>query len=481
MRYFTLKGLTKGDKLNSNIPKIRVRFAPSPTGIMHLGNVRAALLNFLFARQKVGTFILRIEDTDFQRNLDSAVEQIEKDLSWLNLKYDEGPYFQSKNFSSYQESLEYLIEKKLVYKCFCTPEILARKKEKQVALKQAPRYDKTCLKLDEKTILEKVSQKIPFIWRFEVPEGTLEFRDMAKGSMSFNLANFSDFAITRSDSSFTFIFANCVDDIKMKMSHVFRGEDHLSNTVMQVLIYKAFSAQIPVFWHLPIICNLEGSKLSKRDFGFSLNDLKKAGFLHQAITNYLALIGNSFKEEIMDLESIVKNYDFQNVQSASTVKYDEQKLRWVNQQWIQKLPIEELAKEIKPFIIEKYPQSLDFDASWFINIAELVRTDIFTLKEVPELIDFIFKEPEINKEISESEIIFTAIDKLNIPKLEFEKIANFLENKKLEDILTQEIVDINKKYLYQLIRLLVTGKIRGPQIPLLAKIVPHKEFNYLLK
>jgi nondiscriminating glutamyl-tRNA synthetase len=438
---------------------------------MHLGNVRAALLNYLFAKQKNGDFILRIEDTDNQRNLEHATQQIFKDLEWLNLNYTEGPYYQSKNTTKYQAKLDELINKDLVYKCFCTPEMLAQKKERQIALKLAPRYDRACLKLKNEEIEAKLASKIDYIWRFKVPAGQISFFDLAKGQMNFDLGNFADFALTRSDHSFTFIFANCIDDIDMQMSHVFRGEDHLSNTVVQILLYRAFNSPIPVFWHLPIICNLDGSKLSKRDFGFSLDELKDAGFLPQAIANYLALIGNSFKEEILSLEDLVKAFDFNHIQSSSTVKYDEQKLRWVNQQWIQKIDNSDLANLLKPFIQKQFSKIDDKSDQWWSVVAEIVKTEISTLNEAPEKITYLFQKPKLQFENVDGSVKITGLESLILPYTEYEKIRDALNHKSIAELdLIIEKHQLHKKYLYQIIRLIITGKTHGAQVNLLAKI-----------
>ena len=306
-----------------NIGHVRVRFAPSPTGFMHLGNVRAALVNYLFARQKNGTFILRIEDTDQQRNVDPEGRQIIADLNWLNLTYQEGPlvggpyapYYQSERTPLYQEHLELLKKQARVYRCFCTAEELEKKRQRQLALKMPPRYDRACLKLSAQEIEKNLAEHKPFIWRFKLSDQIIQVTDLARGTITYDLKHFSDFPLTRQDGSFTFIFANFVDDLTMKISHIFRGEDHLSNTGVQAALYEAFSAPLPLFWHLPIMSNAEGKKLSKRDFGFSLNDLRTAGFLPEAIDNYLAIIGGgTFTQEIMSLEELAKNLDFSKMQ-----------------------------------------------------------------------------------------------------------------------------------------------------------------------
>lgn len=298
---------------------IRVRFAPSPTGFMHLGNVRAALLNFIFARQKVGTFVVRIEDTDQQRNIDPEGRQIFEDLAWLHIAYDEGPskggpyepYYQSQRSAIYERYLKLCQEKNLIYRCFCTPEELEKKRARQLALKQPPRYDRTCLHRPAAEIEAFLATHQPFIWRFKLDyEKSVSFYDLAHKEMHFELKHFSDVPLTRQDGSFTFMFANFVDDVEMKITHVFRGEDHLTNTAVQVYMYETFGAEPPVFWHLPIIGNAQGKKLSKRDFGFSLTDLKNAGYLPEALANYLAIVGHSVEHELMDMKQLIDTFNF---------------------------------------------------------------------------------------------------------------------------------------------------------------------------
>ncbi len=385
---------------------VRVRFAPSPTGFMHLGNVRTALLNFLFARQKNGSFVLRIEDTDPQRNFDPGAKHILSDLAWLNIVYDEGPieggpyapYFQSKRKPFYQEQLKKLKNKNLIYRCFCTVEELEKKRKRQVALKQPPRYDRTCLHLSEEEIKKNVNEQKKFIWRFKIDhDKTITIDDMVRGTISFDLKNFSDFPLTRADGSFTFIFANCVDDMLMKISYVLRGEDHLSNTVDQIVLYQAFDAVTPRFWHQPMIVNREGKKLSKRDFGFSLNDLHKSGFLPEAIVNYLAIIGGSFEQEIMSLDELIQNYNFETVHHAGHITYDVEKLRWVNHKWIEQLDTHTITKRVEPFIRRIYPDT-EISFATLEKLVGAVKNDLHTLDKIPEELSFYFNEPTTSKE-----------------------------------------------------------------------------------
>lgn len=392
---------------------VRVRFAPSPTGFMHLGNVRAALLNYLFARQQRGTFVLRIEDTDAQRNLDVAGKKILDDLAWLGLTYDEGPivggefgpYNQSERSAHHQKRLDELIAANLVYRCFCTPEDLERKRERQIALKKPPRYDRTCLHMSLEKVKEKIAFGLPFIWRFIINQDQLiEIKDLAKGTVKFEMHNFADFPLTRGDGSFTFVFANFVDDWDMKMTHVIRGEDHLSNTAVQAALYDAFAVPLPVFWHLPMICNYEGKKLSKRDFGFSLDDLMLGGFVPEAIVNYLATIGTSSTDEVKSLSEIVQNYNFKNISSAASVHYDIEKLTWFNHQWIMRMPVQELVRRCKPFLSAAFPQAADVTEAHWEQLIGLVKSEMRRVTDVVPLLTFCFETPSFSHEVLEQEV-----------------------------------------------------------------------------
>lgn len=391
--------------------KVRVRFAPSPTGFMHLGNIRTALINYLFARQKNGDFVLRIEDTDVARNVNEASLKILEDLRWLGLSYDEGPslggecgpYLQSERTKLYQEKLDELIEQKKVYRCFCTTEELAQKRKEQMAAGKPPRYDRTCLHLSDDMVKQNLaggttsSEGKPFIWRFQLnPDQVFKVKSLARGEVVFEMKHFSDFALTRADGSFTFMFTNFVDDWLMKISHVIRGEDHLSNTAMQAALYDACGVELPTCWHLPMICNQKGEKLSKRDFGFALDDLKKEGFLPQAICNYLAIIGGSFKDEIQSLDELIHNFDFDNLKATGAIKYDLEKLKWINHKWIERLDSKELLPFIVPFLQEKLTVSQEVSAEKLSFFVDKVKGEANVLGDFPELLRFCFEDPKVD-------------------------------------------------------------------------------------
>ncbi len=463
---------------------VRVRFAPSPTGFMHLGNVRAAVINYLFAKQHNGSFILRIEDTDAERNVDYRGTHILADLAWLGLNYDEGPlvegpckpYYQSERSHIYKEYLEKLITAGKVYRCFCTTEELERKRQRQIASKMPPRYDRTCAHLSKEQIAEKINGTTPFIWRFKLETGTVTINDIARGSVTFDFKNFSDFPLTRQDHSFTFIFANFVDDLTMQITHVFRGEDHLTNTAVQAALYKACNAQLPVFWHLPLLCNNEGKKLSKRDFGFSLNDLRDDGYLPEAICNYLATIGLSLEHEIMDLPTMISQLNFKAMASTGQVRYDLAKLRWINHAWIRTMQADELARRCQPLLHAAYPEHAISQEKAELFLKPL-QEELTTLNDCVEVLRFIFEKPHVPHDtiqyIHQEPFLSIVHDFIaNIKTSESETWAQESVQR-----LTSRVKEhkIHPKELFSCIRTLLTGKAHGPSIKDLLLLLGKEE------
>jgi nondiscriminating glutamyl-tRNA synthetase len=469
---------------------IRVRFAPAPTGMMHLGNVRTALMNYLFAKQKGGTFILRIEDTDTQRNYDPEAKEIIADLLWLGLAYDEGPlkggpcepYFQSLRDYLYKEKLAELFNSGHVYRCFCTTEELDKKRQRQIALKMPPRYDRTCLKLSEHEINQKLETKIPFVWRFKAPdEGTIEIKDLSHGSIKFDLKNFTDFPLTRQDETFTFLFANFVDDMVMHMSHVIRGEDHLSNTANQAMMYHAFNIPLPVFWHLPILCNIEGKKLSKRDFGFSLRDLKDAGFLPEALCNYLAIIGGSFKDEIMSLDQLKDTFNFNDMHSTGHIKYDVEKLKWINRKWIGHYDNSKLAELCLPYLLPIYPEAKSIDQKKLADLIGHVKTDLNTLKDITDALHFYFAAPKVTHEDIKG--VISPENILIISNIVANSIEHIYEPAQFTQLLktASKTHNISLKETFTFMRMALMGSSKGPGIDQLFEMLGAKEVEIRLK
>jgi glutamyl-tRNA synthetase len=460
----------------------RVRFAPSPTGMMHLGNIRTALMNFLFAKQKNGTFVLRIEDTDPSRNFDPGAKKIIEDLTWLGMSYDEGPekngpyapYFQSERDDLYKKTLQQLIDLELVYRCFCTNEELDKRRARQIALKKPPRYDRACFHLSTDEIQEKLKVNTPFIWRFKLDhEKKININDLAHGTITFDLKNFSDFPISRSDGSFTFMFANFVDDMLMKMTTVVRGEDHLTNTAGQAALYNALNAPLPTFWHLPILCNIEGKKLSKRDFGFSLRDLKDAGFLPEALLNYLAIIGGgSFKDEIMSIDELTKAIDFDKINATGQVKYDVEKLKWINNKWIDRIEPMALTEGCVPFLKAAYPQVADMSTEKLSSILQILKTDFNTLKDSVEAVRFYFEQPTYSPEL-----LAKFDNKAQLSAIVSGLLDKTADDKTFTNVAKQKAKEhgISIKNMFSFIRVGLMGSIQGPSIHDLLKVLGSQE------
>lgn len=461
-------------KTMTRTSSLRVRFAPAPTGMMHLGNVRTALFNYLFAQQKGATYILRIEDTDQQRNYDPQAKHIMYDLAWLGLHFDEGPekggpdapYFQSQRDNIYQKELVTLKEKDAIYRCFCTPEELEKKRQRQIALKMPPRYDRTCARLSQADIDTKLKTNIPFIWRVKLnPEASVTIHDLAHGTITFELKNFADFPLTRADGKATFIFANFVDDMLMKITHVIRGEDHLTNTACQAALYEIFNVALPTFWHLPIICNVEGKKLSKRDFGFSLNDLRDAGYLPEAINNYLAIIGGgTFTKDVMTTQELAHEIDFSAMKSTGHVRYDVEKLNWLNHKWITLLPAPDLAERARPFVEKVHPQVAQWEAGKLAHALQILKTDLHTLADAPRIISFLCARPSFIRSdltaIIPEEVWIKIIHLLRTELGNIAHSADFVSN--LKQRAKEANIPLNN--MFWALRLALTGEKQGPAL-----------------
>ncbi len=327
--------------------KIRTRFAPSPSGFMHLGNARTAIINYLCAKENDGDFLLRIEDTDLSRTKKEYEDEIYRVLNWLNLKTDEGP-FQGGEFSPYKQSerddiykkyLNVLVEKGFAYRCFKTFEELESIKKRQLLQKLPPRYEREKCFLSFEDEQKFLNENKLFVWRFKIPYGKVEINDKVRGKIVYDLSNFSDIPLTRQDGSFTFLFSNVVDDIEMKINYIIRGEEHISNTAIQSSLFEIFSYEKPNYYHMPLLCDLAGKKLSKRDFGFSVKDLYEENILPESVINYLVLIGMSLKDEIFSMQEAIEKKLFLSMSSSGKICYDAKKLMWINKQWIKRISL----------------------------------------------------------------------------------------------------------------------------------------------
>jgi glutamyl-tRNA synthetase len=395
---------------------IRVRIAPSPTGPLHLGTARTALFNYLFARHTGGTFILRLEDTDQARSTLAFEREILDGLHWLGMEWDEGPgigdepergsygpYRQMQRLRRYTEAADRLLAQDRAYRCYCTPEELEAERNRQEATHQAPRYDGRCAHLTaaERAALEAEGRK-PVV-RFRIPANrTIAFDDIVRGHVEIDTnALGGDLVILRSDATPLYHFTVAVDDAAMAISHVIRGEDHLSNTPKHILLFEALGSAVPQFGHLPLILNPDRTKMSKRKSQTAVADYRAQGFIPEAFVNYLALLGWSTgtEEEILSMAELIERFDLSTVNKAGAV-FDRERLEWLNGQWIRRLTADDLIDRLRPFMeaelaagrIDWLPSEGEMRA-----LLPVVQERLPTLSAVGELIGFLFVkelEPE---------------------------------------------------------------------------------------
>jgi glutamyl-tRNA synthetase len=376
---------------------VRVRFAPSPTGELHVGGARTALFNWLFARKHKGVFILRFEDTDIERNRPELIEPIVESLRWLGLLWDEGPYFQSQRFSLYREWAERLLNEGKAYKCYCTPEELEQKRQRALAAKQKPLYDRRCRALspqDEEKFMREGRQ--PAL-RLKIPEsGTIIVNDAIRGQVEFDLAELDDFIILRSDGRPTYNFAVVVDDITMGITHVIRADEHLNNTPKQMLIYQAFGHPVPVFAHVPMVLAKDRSKLSKRHGATAVFEFRDRGILPEALVNYLARLGWSYgDQEIFSREELIEKFSLEAIHPSAAI-FDEEKLLWVNQHYLKTSDPKRLSELVRPFLVKlsilSEAEAHAVPSEKLVQMVVLFRERARTLAELAEPARYLFTD-----------------------------------------------------------------------------------------
>jgi glutamyl-tRNA synthetase len=332
--------------------KIRTRFAPSPTGFIHLGNIRSALYPWAFARANGGDFILRIEDTDLERSTQASVDVILEGMQWLELSHDEGPFYQMQRMDRYKEVLAQLQAKGYVYPCYMSMEELDGLREKQMANKEKPRYDGTW-RPEEGKVLPAIPEGIKPVLRFKTPkDGIVAWEDKCKGRIEFQNSELDDLVIARPDGTPTYNFCVCVDDMDMNITHVIRGDDHVNNTPRQIHIFEALGAAVPVFAHLPTVLNEQGEKMSKRNGAKAVTQYRDEGYLPDAMVNYLARLGWSHgDDEIFSRQQFLEWFNLDHL-GRSAGQFDEAKLRWVNAQHLKAMDDVALAAKVKPFVVK---------------------------------------------------------------------------------------------------------------------------------
>ncbi|RMD51738.1 MAG: glutamate--tRNA ligase, partial [Nitrospirae bacterium] len=331
--------------LNQNV---RVRFAPSPTGYLHIGGARTALFNWLFARHNKGVFILRIEDTDRSRSTEESIEAIIEGLKWLSLDWDEGPVRQTDRLSIYKKKVEELLQKKKAYYCYCSAEELQKRREEAIKKGLPPGYDRRC-----RYRKEPVPGVKPVVRFASNTEGETVVEDLIKGNIVFKNSQIDDFIILRSDGTPTYNFVVVVDDIDMKITHVIRGDDHLNNTPKQIQIYNAFGAELPYFAHLPMILGPDRTRLSKRHGAMSVMAYKEMGYLPDALVNYLVRLGWSYgDQEVFTREELIEKFSLENVGKSPAV-FNPEKLLWLNSLYINNTPSDRLIELVAPILFKE--------------------------------------------------------------------------------------------------------------------------------
>jgi glutamyl-tRNA synthetase len=374
----------------------RVRFAPSPTGYLHIGGARTALFNWLYARRAGGTFVLRIEDTDAERSSWDMVTGIVEGLRWLGLDWDEGPdvggphapYFQSERLDQYRAAAEQLVRDGRAYYCYCTPETIQHKRAAAEAADGGWMYDRTCAALPADEIAAREAVGTPRAVRFRVPAGETRFDDQVRGTIAFDNANIEDFVVLRSDRHPTYHLSVVLDDITMGMTDIVRGDDHISNTPKQVLLYRAFDRPLPRFAHVPLILGPDKKRLSKRHGATSVMEYQRLGYLAEAMVNFLALLGWSpgTDQELFARDELIAQFTLDGIGGGNAV-FNPEKLDWFNQQHILRLSAEELARRVRPFVEEAglwRPAFDDGERGWFLRLLELLKPRVKRLGQFVE-------------------------------------------------------------------------------------------------
>ncbi len=363
--------------------EVRTRFAPSPTGYLHIGGIRTALFNWLFARHHQGIFILRVEDSDVVRSTEESTKAILDGMEWLGLNYDEGPFFQSQRFKVYEEFGEWLLNKGIVYRCYCTPVELENRRAAAIREGRPAKYDGYCKE-------RKVRPSYPRALRFEIKPGKTTFNDLIKGRVEFDHNEIEDFVILRGNGAPTYNLCVVVDDATMGITHVIRGDDHLNNTPKQLLLYKALDYPVPEFAHLPMILGSDKTRLSKRHGATSVMAYKEMGYLPHALINYLARLGWSYgDQEVFSLDELVNLFSLENVGKSSGV-FNPEKLLWLNANYIKETRAEELTKLLIPFL-EAKGHKVASDKR-LPGIVETLRERSKTLVEMAEGAEFYFRD-----------------------------------------------------------------------------------------
>lgn len=466
--------------------EVRLRFAPSPTGYLHIGGLRTALYNYLFAKANHGKMVLRIEDTDRTRFVEGAIEGLIQSLKWAGIDYDEGvfmedgkivergdygPYIQSERLDIYQKYVDQLLEEGHAYYCFCSKDRLDHLREEQKIKGQIPRYDGLCRSVPLDEARERIAKGEKAVVRLKLPENMdIKFHDAVRGDITINTNEMDDQVLMKSDGFPTYHMAVVVDDHLMKITHIVRGEEWLPSTPKHIYLYDCFGWEKPQYVHLPGVLNADHKKLSKRQGDVSVEDFKNRGYLPEGLINYLALVGWSPKdnEEILSMKDLIDQFSFDRVSKAGGV-FDKNKLDWVNAHYIKELPIDDLVDLSIPELIKAKLISQDFaqgHRDWLKLLLETVRESLSRIEEVPEKTAFLFGNLEVTEEEAKDQLASDQIgDLLGALKEELDSVDQ-VDQEFAKTVMKriQKKTGIKGKGLYMPTRAALTGNVHGPEL-----------------
>lgn len=477
--------------------EVRVRFAPSPTGYLHIGGLRTALYNFLYARGQKGKFILRIEDTDRTRFVEGALESLINSLKWANVEYDEGifigedgkiiqkgeygPYIQSerKDLGIYNKYIEELLEKGHAYYCFCNKDRLDDLRERQKADGLIPRYDGLCKSIPLDEARKRAAAGEAYVIRLKLPQNRdIEFTDLVKGKITINTQDMDDQVLIKSDGFPTYHFAVVVDDHLMGITHVVRGDEWIPSTPKHVFLYEAFGWEAPTFVHLPTVLNKSRKKLSKRNDDVSVDDFIKQGYLPQGLVNYLALVGWSPEgtNEILKMDELIEEFSFDRVSKTGGI-FDRDKLNWVNSHYIKELEDEEFMNLIKPYLRESDLIDENYPEEKMLLLAKTFKDNLDRLMDITDEVRFLFEDVVIEEEDAKeyagkdhvSDLAKEFINQLSeIETVDYEFAKGVMKK-------IQKATGIKGKDLFMPVRAMLTGKVHGPELVNIIELLGKEE------
>lgn len=459
----------------------RVRFAPSPTGALHIGGARTAVYNWAFARATGGTFVLRIDDTDPERSTDENTAQIMRSLRWLGIEWDEGPevggdlgpYFQTQRSEHYARALEHMKASGSAYPCFCTAEELEAKRAAARQSDGPSGYDRTCRRLDPGEARARMDAGEPHVWRLAVPldRSDIVVDDAVRGETAFPSSAMDDFVLARTDGTPTYNFATVVDDVDMRITHVIRGDDHLSNTPRQILVFEALGAPVPRFAHLSMIWGADGKKLSKRHGATSVEAFRDEGYLPEALLNYLALLGWSLDGEttIISRETLASQFSLDRI-SKNPAIFDFDKLEWMNGAYIREMSADALAQRMIPWLAEAGLATEDDFAArsdWYRALVPLVSERAKRMTDIPAMLAFLFGETVAIEPAAADKALATDDARRSLQAaLEALGTIAVWEHDAIEQTLRDLAVtlEVKPKVVFQAVRVAVTGSTVSPPL-----------------